>query len=280
MSTVAKVFVVVNLILAVVCFGSAATLLGAQDDYKVAVEKASREFTAYKDIKDRELQEFEQKFGEQSRRASEAMVSENAAKQAASDASTQLSETQRMNQQLLALSETLSKELAAANKINEDNRAWLQRNADEAKKAADDAIAARKALDDEIANRVTLEQQIANQNERVEVMAAERGDLDKKVRDLEFKLKHYEGIYGTMGPSGQGAEGNVLNVRDTLVQISVGSKDRVRPGDTYHIRRGGTYVGMIRITKVEKDSAVGEFDRQYPGEGAPPQKGDTAYPSR
>ena len=53
----------------------------------------------------------------------------------------------------------------------------------------------------------------------------------------------------------------------------------VRPGDEYHISRGAQYVGMITITNVEKDSAVGTFNAQYPGPGAPPQKGDTAYPN-
>jgi hypothetical protein len=69
-----------------------------------------------------------------------------------------------------------------------------------------------------------------------------------------------------------------MNVRGSLIQISVGSKDKVRPGDVYHIRRGSSYVGMIRITNVEKDSAVGTFDNEYSGAAAPPQKGDTAYP--
>ena len=36
MSSMAKIFVVVNLILGVVAFGSAATLLGAKEDYKAA----------------------------------------------------------------------------------------------------------------------------------------------------------------------------------------------------------------------------------------------------
>ena len=66
-------------------------------------------------------------------------------------------------------------------------------------------------------------------------------------------------------------------MRDNLVVISVGSKDRVRIGDTYHLRRGATYVGQIRIDKVEKNMAVGVFDTEFAGEGAPPQTGDVAY---
>jgi hypothetical protein len=39
MSSMAKIFVVVNLIIAIAAFGSAATLLGAQDDYKTELLK-------------------------------------------------------------------------------------------------------------------------------------------------------------------------------------------------------------------------------------------------
>ena len=45
-----------------------------------------------------------------------------------------------------------------------------------------------------------------------------------------------------------------------------------------HLRRGATYVGQVLIEKVEKNLAVGTFDSKFPGPGAPPQKGDLAYP--
>ncbi|MHC5053006.1 MAG: hypothetical protein ACYTGK_20665 [Planctomycetota bacterium] len=38
------------------------------------------------------------------------------------------------------------------------------------------------------------------------------------------------------------------------------------------------YVGQVVIEKVEKNLSVGTFDSQFPGPGAPPQKGDVAYP--
>ena len=44
MSSMAKIFVVVNLLLGVAAFGSAATLLGAQNDYRAALEAKQAEY--------------------------------------------------------------------------------------------------------------------------------------------------------------------------------------------------------------------------------------------
>lgn len=285
MSSVAKVFVVLNLILAVMTFGAAATLLGAQDNYKAALEKAGVDYTAYKTARDEEWSKNQEQIRTQTNIASAASARAQEAEAQAAALRADLTNGQRVNQNLISNNETLSNEVAAANKIITDNKDWMERTAAEAKKATDDATKARKSLEDEVNNRVQLEQQIANLNERVEQMAAERGDLEVKLREANFKLDQYAKRYGPISPT-VGARGNVLNVRAgvdasgaSLVQISVGTKDGVRPGDEYHISRGAQYVGMITITNVEKDSAVGTFNAQYPGPGAPPQKGDTAYPN-
>ncbi|MHC4957336.1 MAG: hypothetical protein ACYTGN_03100 [Planctomycetota bacterium] len=79
-------------------------------------------------------------------------------------------------------------------------------------------------------------------------------------------------------PRPQGSPGVVKKVRDNFVSISVGSGDGVKIGDNYGVRRGATYVGRIRITRVDKNMAVGEFDDQFKGPGVPPQAGDIAEP--
>ena len=278
MSTVAKIFVVVNLLLGVAAFGSAATLLGAQDDYKSALETASKQFEELKAQYGKDLDDLNQQLNTQNNRASQAVADRNRFEAEVATLKNSLAEAQRINQNNLATIETLTKEIQSANKINTDNKDWLDRLAAEAKKATDDANKARRALDDEINNRVQLEQQITNLNEQVATLMAEKGDTEKELRNANFYLAEYrKRLPGGLEPS-QGAEGRVLNVRGNLVQISVGTKDKVRAGDLYHISRGSSYVGMIRITNVEKDSAVGTFDSDYSGPASPPQKGDRAYP--
>lgn len=78
--------------------------------------------------------------------------------------------------------------------------------------------------------------------------------------------------------AGRGASGTVLRVTKRAVRISVGADEGVRVGDVYHIRRGATYVGMIKISRVARTMAIGIFDEEFPGTGAPPGTGDIVYP--
>ena len=62
-----------------------------------------------------------------------------------------------------------------------------------------------------------------------------------------------------------------------VVVISVGSDDGVKVGDEYKLSRGKEFVGFVKIVRVQKDKAVGEFDTVNKGNGAPPVAQDRAY---
>ena len=64
MSSMAKIFVVVNLVLGVVAFGSAATLLGAQDDYKSALTKANEEFEGFRAAMEKRVDDLNDQLGQ------------------------------------------------------------------------------------------------------------------------------------------------------------------------------------------------------------------------
>jgi gas vesicle protein len=151
MSTVAKIFVVVNLLLGVVAFGSAATLLGAQDDYKSALESVNTKFDEYKDARNREVNDLTAQLNTQNNRASQAVADRNRFETQVADLTNRLAEAQRINQNNLSTIETLTKEIQASNKINQDNKDWLDRISAESKKSTDDANKSRRALDDESA---------------------------------------------------------------------------------------------------------------------------------
>ena len=71
-------------------------------------------------------------------------------------------------------------------------------------------------------------------------------------------------------------DGLALSVKGTLVLVSVGRNDGVSIGDELHVSRGEKYVGTIRITKVEKDAAVGRTT-DVKGSAFPPRKNDRIY---
>jgi Ca-activated chloride channel family protein len=83
-----------------------------------------------------------------------------------------------------------------------------------------------------------------------------------------------------LSPLTSGFLGVINGVRGNLVGISAGSEEGVRIGDILSLSRGAEYVGRVVITSVDKKQSVGEFDTQFPGNGAPPQVGDKALLSR
>jgi hypothetical protein len=277
MSSMAKIFVVVNLAFGIVAFGSAATLLGAQDDYKKAFEAEKSDKLRVTTEMQAKIDDLDLARNQQSQKASEERGRADALDTTNAELRTNLAAANTVNETLRSSVETFSKELQAANQLITSNQEFLKRLSDDSKKATDEMVNAKATLDKEIANRVGLEQQVTELSEQVTTLAAEKGDVDRKARELEFWLNKYREKYGDMTGS-EGAPGQVLAVKGPLVSISVGSADKVRVGDTYHLSRGGAYVGRIRITSLDKNLAVGQFDVNNPGSGAPPQAGDKATP--
>ena len=117
-------------------------------------------------------------------------------------------------------------------------------------------------------------------NEQIQEQAAQIGDLSSQLRQANFWLNTYRERFGDITGGPQGSDGRILEVRGNILALSVGSEDGVRTGDIYNLRRGAEYVGQCKVTKVYKGQSVAEFDAEYPGNAAPPQTGDVAYPHR
>jgi hypothetical protein len=277
MSSMAKIFVVVNLAFGIVALGSAATLLGAQDDYKKGYEAKVDELKTVKLEMQAKIDDAELARSQQAQKASEELGQRQNLEATVAELKTNLAAANTVNETLRASVETFSKELQTSNQLNTSNQEFLKRLADDSKKSTDEMLNAKSTLEKEVANRVGLEQQVIELTEQVTTLAAEKGDVERQLREANFYLDKYRTKYGPIDPV-EGAPGVVMAVRGPLVSISVGSADKVRPGDIYHLSRGASYVGSIKITTVDKNLSVGQFDVNNPGSGAPPQPGDKASP--
>ncbi|MCK6460927.1 MAG: hypothetical protein L6Q95_13675 [Planctomycetes bacterium] len=274
----AKIFVVVNLAFGIVAFGSAATLLGAQDDYRKGFEAKSDELKKVTLEMQAKIDDLDLQRSQQSQKASEERGRADTLQASVDELKTQLAAANTANETLRSSVETFSKELQTSNQLNSSNQEFLKRLSDDSKKATDEMLNAKSTLEKEVANRVGLEQQVIDLTEQVTVLSAEKGDIERKARELEFWLQKYRDRFGPIEGESDGAPGVVMAVRGPLVSISVGSADKVRIGDYYNLSRGAAYVGRIKITSVDKNLSVGQFDVNNPGSGAPPQPGDKATP--
>ena len=108
----------------------------------------------------------------------------------------------------------------------------------------------------------------------IERLRAEVARLQKELQEVRFWLDQYGS-----GPHDMlvaGPAGKVLTVKGEMVHVSLGSADGLGIGDVLQLRRGASYVGQVVIVRVEKNSAVGEFDGEFTGPGAPPRPDDVA----
>lgn len=278
MSSMAKIFVVVNLIFSVVVFGSAATLLGAQDNYKEALRQKTEEFVQVTAAKDTEIARLTKDVNSQTNRASQAVAEKTNAEASLEGTRSQLAETKSVNDRLTATVEKQSQELQALRATIDNFKEWLDRYGNEAATATKDKLNFQNKWQEEVNNRVRLEEEVKKLSDELSTLAAAKGDVEKDLKNRSFWLDKYRERFGDITGGPGGAEGRVLSVRGNLVSISVGSADGVKIGDVYQLSRGSSYVGQITITKVYKDQAVGEFDTEFTGSGAPPMPNDVAQP--
>ena len=99
-------------------------------------------------------------------------------------------------------------------------------------------------------------------------------------RGVTPRKRDYVYVRVAQAQGGRGAkvrrrpEGKVLTVNGTLVMISVGAKHGVHVGDEYRVSRNQTYIGKLRITKVEMVRSLG---RLVDVKGALPRRTDRVY---
>jgi FtsZ-binding cell division protein ZapB len=277
MSSMAKIFVVVNLVFGILCFGAGATLLGASDDYKTAFEK---EVAAHKQTKQdnaAEVTRLELTATQATQKATSEVDRANVLQGRVEELTTKMNQAEATNQSLRSSNESFSRNLGELKDLIAANQAFLDKQSGESKTATEQMLAARTQWEKEVANRVGLEQQVSELNEQMATVSATKGDLERELNRANFHLGVYQKRYGPIVPP-EGAAGIVNGVRGNLVGISVGTADKVKLGDIYSLSRGAQYVGRIIITNVDKNQSVGEFDDRFPGSGAPPQVNDKASP--
>ncbi|MBI4582459.1 MAG: hypothetical protein HY717_00300 [Planctomycetes bacterium] len=261
MSTLAKIFVVFNLLLTVAFFGTSGTLFYTRKNYLDIYQKAQDAHTS-------QLGEIEVKFNTQKAQL-DLIAQQNSALKATSaelaaknknldtekhDLATKLDSKEQQVK-------TTADSLTQAHKTLQDLEAGktrLEQALAEAKKASDDAVAAREKairdvtrlkLDYDKLNGLYSQLQIAK-NElqgKAEEMEIERDNLQKQFPDI-FK----SGGLGLNVPSIPGRI-EAVNDKDKLVVLSVGKDQKVQEGYKFYVRRGAVFIGKVTVIKVYDD---------------------------
>jgi hypothetical protein len=280
MTTMAKIFVGLNLILACSAFGAAAALLGAQDAYKSKLEETT---TNDMETINRLNQRISDKTAEvefQRAKASDAISAATQAEGVKTTLQAELNKATEVNAQLRSTNERHAAELTSLRELLTSFNANLKAMQEKSTEQIALALEWQRKFQESESENARLTQTVNNQTEENTHLAAEKSGLDKALKNAEFMVAAYAKRYGPMAPR-RLPEGVVMSIKvtnvGTFVAISVGSKDKVRMGDEYHLSRGGDYVGRIRIIRISKDSAYGRADERWIGKAWPPRQNDKAW---
>jgi hypothetical protein len=281
MSPIAKLFTVLNVVLAGLFLGLAAHALSTEASFKKQFEE---EVVAHK--KDKEaLGADKSKLAADKaelEKARDAMQTERDAAKADIDRlKGQVADQERQNNEMRGSVEKISKsidELVAGNKALTDAKEKAAQAQRDAEKARDDAVAARAAAEGKAGD---LEGKLHTAENSIADLEKSSTELKKNVDSLNTQLaslSDYTGAkLGDFTPMPQ-IEGRVLDVamqvEPGLIAINKGEADGVKRGFTFEIYDGKTYKGQVRVEYVHPNSCSALLVRPVPGQKI--RQGDSA----
>ena len=276
MSTVAKILVVVNLVLAGAFLASASNFLGQEDDWKVRYERIDADYKQQLQDKNAELaaaksensnllsqnRTVQNQLAEVKKEAQEVRQQNDLLKESFNQASTQLTTATAA---LKAAQETIQQQRTLIDGLNQERAALAQAKAS--------AIQAKEAA---VRNLNEKEVQFGNLLEAKQALEARIEELKNQLRSAQLTAETAvaKGGAGDV-PMDQPAHlGQILDVDNeaNIAVISLGAEDGVRAGFRYTVSRGSEYVAMIEITDVQAKQSAGRAIKGL--QKAPIQRGD------
>lgn len=257
MSGLAKVFLVINLVLAVVFLGTAATLFSVRMDFKEKMSAMNDEYV--------------QKFQEQKNKLDEL---DKKGELQALHLSVQYAEivnAKESNKELTQERDTLQTQVAAATTDNATKQSRIDRltaqitnldtqvanlstrllQAEEARRGATQvALTSNAEKNTAVIRAVTLDETLAAVNTELTALRDENSLLKTRIAALNR-------IGRDVGGDPE-ITAKVVSVKDKLVVLSVGANDGVVKGMQFIVHRNGQYLGDIKVEYVYTDMAGAE----------------------
>ncbi len=260
MSTVAKILIVVNLILAGAFLASASNFLGQQENWKYRFDVAETKHKADLKEKDQQIQDLKDQLNALDRQwrelsaQSQRITTQNQALSMQNDV---LSQKHKEASQQLTSATLALKQAQETIKSQRDLVANLQAERNTNLDAVRTAQAAKEAAVRQLNEKVVQMDSLLAQKQDLESQVE---SLKQRVNSLELSRENAVAMLpeGADVPMEQPAQtGRVLAVDNNLAVISLGSEDGVKIGFHYTVSRGGKYVGQIEITQVEAKMSSG-----------------------
>jgi len=271
MSTISKVFTILNVVLALFLVGTVASILARSDDYK---DKWTKEVDAHKLDTDKLQAEIDAALGETS--SLKVRVGELGNQKSNVEISLQTMTAERdqlrndnnglrtevggINTSLAGLQTQLADAESRNKTLMDQNESYSSATAaaEAAKLAAEND---RARLDGDLARR---DDDVAAAETQVTQLLAERDLLNAERSALVAAGVNIHEIIGDTEPL---IEATVSDVGTGFVVLSVGESDGVRMGYSFDVYRGPNYIGQVVVDKVFPDNSIARVVVTNPGEG-------------
>jgi hypothetical protein len=276
MSGLAKVFLVINLVLAIIFLGTSATLFSVRKDWKTESEKFQAAYVKQFDQQVADIKKLEENVGLWTNVVS-AQFAETVSLRTDNKALTDKlnaasAELTQAKTEIGKKDAVLTKQQTELTDLSGQVKS-LATTLDAAKKSSDDANDKARKFNSLANQNVLQSQQLQEQLEaalkEVESLRAENEQLK-----IQVNLAATGVTPGNTTPAGPPLKGKVMGVREDLVVLSLGKDESVKPGMVFRVSRGSQYVGEIQVRTVYKDMSGAQI--VYLVEGTQIQEGDDA----
>jgi hypothetical protein len=278
MSTLAKVFVVFNLVLSLAFFGTSATLFMTREDYGVRLAQVKAQLDHQNEQLRGDIQAKANTIGDQSKAILKLEGSEKNLAVGLSAKKKELTEVQTNNVALQGQVQSANEATAAATKSLAEKDKSNQELQDRLQKAHEDlakAIEAQRAATEE---RNRGRRDLDAVNNELHLAKVEFKELSDKYETLELIVQHVKKVAPHLIPDrlAPPIEGIVHAVDDDLklVVLSVGRDQKVQEGYEFTVYREAEFIGKVKVTRVFSDLAGAEV--VFTKDGAKIQPGDKA----
>lgn len=268
MSSIGKIFVVLNLVLSVLVVGAAGALLHQTDatkenvakaqkevaDTKAAMEVAATGFTA----RERELTDSKQRLQEEKDDLDVAKQNlEHANAKLDQDNQQLRGDVSAINTRLAALESSYTTTLQRSDELAGKN-AELRTEALNAKDAQRQAELAKRDLTEEVAKAQ------AEATRLTEELASAQGEAKSSKALVEVAKSQGVNLEGVLAMPRIEATVAEVDPQYGFVILDKGKHDDVQRGFTFEVYRGGTYLGRVKVDEVFDNYATARIEIKAP----------------
>jgi hypothetical protein len=282
MSTVAKILVVLNLVLAAAFMASAAAFLGYQDHWSAKHTTLKKDMDRVVAEKDAKIKEHSDQVSRVTRQIADADAARTAAEAQAAKDRAQNELLSNALKQATANLASATRSLEAAQGTIQSNLSLISTLQEARQKLTEQVTAANDAKDAAVRDTNQTRVSLENTQREKEAQGAQIEELQNKLQSTQFELEalRRSGSGGAGTPTEQppSLSGRILaaDPAANVVVISLGDEDKVRAGFRYIVARGDQYVATVEITKVEAKKSAARSLKDL--EKSPPRVGDTVIP--